>query len=136
MKSKIGISVGALGALAFFSTLFGGYTAVLLIVGYIILVEENEWLKRTAIKAVITMIMFSVLITVINLVPDLLQWISSLVYVFDGTFDYGKVASVIAVITKAIEICRTILMLMLGVKALDQGTIKVPFVDKFLNKHF
>ena len=74
MKSKLGLSVGALGALVFFAALFGGYVGVLLVAGYIVLVEDNEWLRRSAVKAVFTLVFFSVLITVINLIPDLLQW--------------------------------------------------------------
>ena len=136
MRSKIGISVGALGALVYFATLFGGYTAVLLIAGYIVIAEDNVWLKRAAVKAVVTTVAFSVLVTVINLVPNLLQWINLLVNVFEGSFNYEKVNSVIYLIVNAIEICKTVLMLILGVKALEQRTVSVPFVDKFLNKHF
>jgi hypothetical protein len=39
------------------------------------------------------------------------------------------------VITDAIDIVRTIVFLMLGVKALTVSTIKVPFVDNFINKY-
>ncbi len=136
MKSKLGLSVGALGALVFFAALFGGYVGVLLVAGYIVLVEDNEWLRRSAVKAVFTLVFFSVLITVINLIPDLLQWISSLVAVFKGTFDHATISSIINVITKAIEIIRTVLLLILGVKAFDQRTVVIPVVDKFINKNF
>lgn len=136
MKSKLGISVGLLGAGIYLAALFGGYVAVIVLAGYVLLVEENEWLKKSAVKAVALLMTISFAITLINLVPDLLSWISSLVSIFKGTFNYGVVSSVISLITKAIDIVRTCLFLMLGAKALNQGTVAIPFVDKIINKYF
>lgn len=136
MKTKLGISAGLLGAAVYFAALLGGYTPVILLAGYVLLFEDNEWLKKSAVKAVALMISIGFMINVIGLIPDLLSWISSLVSVFKGSFNYGIVSSIISVITKAIDIVRTCLFLILGVKALNQGSIAVPFVDKIINKHF
>lgn len=136
MKTKLGISAGLLGAAIYFAALLGGYTPVILLAGYVLLFEDNEWLKKSAVKAVALMISIGFMINVIGLIPDLLSWISSLVSVFKGSFNYGIVSSIISVITKAIDIVRTCLFLILGVKALNQGSIAVPFVDKIINKHF
>jgi hypothetical protein len=136
MKSKLGISVGLLGAAVYLAALFGGYVSVIVLAGYILLFEENEWLKKSAVKAVALMMSIAFAITLINLIPDLLSWISSLVSIFKGTFNYSVVSSVITLVTKAIDIVRTSIFLMLGAKALNQGTVAVPFVDKLINKHF
>ena len=136
MKSKLGISVGLLGAGIYLVALFGGYPAVIVLAGYVLLVEENEWLKKSAVKAVALLMTISFAITLINLVPDLLSWISSLVSIFKGTFNYGVVSSVISLITKAIDIVRTCLFLLLGAKALNHGTVAISFVDKIINKYF
>lgn len=45
-KTKLGISVGLLGAMLFFSCYFGGYTIAIIIAGYVLLFEENAWLKK------------------------------------------------------------------------------------------
>lgn len=136
MKTKIGISVGLLGAAVYFAALFGGYVPAIILAGYILLREDNEWLRKSAVKAVALMMLISFVITLIALIPDLLSWISSLVAVFKGTFNYGIVGSIVSLITKAIDIVRTCLFLMLGTKALNQGTVAVPFVDKIINKYF
>ena len=136
MKAKIGISVGLLGATVYFAALFGGYVPTIILTGYILLCEENEWLKKSAVKAVALMMSISFAIALISLIPDVFSWISSLVAIFKGTFNYGIVSLIISVITKAIDIARTCLFLMLGVKALNQGTVAVPFVDKIINKYF
>lgn len=136
MKTKVGISVGLFGAALYFTALFGGYVPVFLLAGYVLLVEENEWLRKTAVKAVALMIFISFVLTVIGLIPDLLSWINTVVYVFKGNFEYSVISNIINVFTKAIGILRTCLFLLLGVKALNQGTIAVPFVDQIVNKYF
>ena len=45
-KTKIGISVGVMGAVMYFASLFGGYIPMLLLAGYIFLKEENIWLQK------------------------------------------------------------------------------------------
>lgn len=136
MKTKVGISVGLFGAALYFTALFGGYVPVFLLAGYVLLVEENEWLRKTAVKAVALMIFISFVLTVIGLIPDLLSWINTVVYVFKGNFEYSVISNIINVFTKAIGILRTCLFLLLGLKALNQGTIAVPFVDQIVNKYF
>lgn len=136
MKTKLGVSVGLLGAMIYFAALFGGYTPVIVLAGYVLLFEGNEWLKKAAVKAVALLVSISFLLTVINLIPDLLLWISTIVSVFKGTFNYSIVTSIISIFTRLIDIIRTCLFLILGVKALNQGTIVVPVVDKLINKYY
>lgn len=50
-KTKLGITVGALGAITFFAGFFGGYLAAIVLAGYALLFEENAWLKRSVVKA-------------------------------------------------------------------------------------
>ena len=135
MKTKLGISVGLLGALLYFAALFGGYIPVILLAGYVLLAEENEWLKKTAVKAVVVLVSFSFLLALLNLIPDCLSWVNSLVSVFKGSFNYSIVSSIMNVLTKAINIIRTCLFLILGAKAFNQGTVAVPVADKIVNKH-
>lgn len=136
MKTKLGVSVGLLGAMVYFGALFGGYIPLILLAGYILLFEENEWLRRSAVKAAALMVSISLLLALIGLVPDLLSWIGSFVALFQGFFNYSTVTLVLSIITKAIDIVRTVLFLVLGVKALNQGSIDVPFVDAIINKYF
>jgi uncharacterized membrane protein len=134
-KTKAGISVGIAGAALYFAAYFGGYIPAILLGGYVLIAEQNDWLKRAAVKAVATLMCFSALYAVIGLLPDALGWISSLVSLFNGSFSYSIVTKILNVITDAIDIVRTVVFLMLGVKALTMSTIKVPFVDSFINKY-
>ena len=136
MRTKLGISVGLLGAATYLAAYFGGYVPAILLAGYVLLVEDNEWLRRTVVKAVALLISFAFLQALIGFIPSILSWIYTLVDIFDGKFEYETVTSIITLITKAIEIVKTCLFLILGAKALNQGTVTVPFVDGIVNKYF
>ena len=134
-KAKLGISVGIAAAAIYFIAYFGGYIPAILMAGYVLIAEENQWLKRSAVKAVATLACFSALFAVIGLLPDALSWIGSVAYLFNGNFSYGVISKILSVITGALDIAKTVIFLMLGFKALTLSNVKVPFVDNFLNKY-
>lgn len=57
-KTKLGLSVGLVGAALYFLGLFSFIPAFLL-AAYVLLMEENQWLKRAAVKMVAVLIGFS-----------------------------------------------------------------------------
>ena len=69
-KTKLGISVGTLCAAIYFTGIFGGYFTAVFLAGYVLLVENNEWLRKNAVKAIVLMIIFSIVTAIINLIPD------------------------------------------------------------------
>ena len=84
-KTKLGITVGALGAITFFAGFFGGYLAAIVLAGYALLFEENAWLKRSVVKAVVLMVFFSVTVSIFEAFRtclDPLKFILTLI--FDG----------------------------------------------------
>lgn len=134
-KTKLGISVGLLGAAIYFTGLFSGYLVAVLLTGYVLLFEENGWLKKNAVKAVALMAFFSLLTVGINLIPNVLGVISNLLGIFDVHFSYGVVNSIISVVIGIINLIERVLFILLGFKALNQGTIAVPVVDKLIGKY-
>lgn len=134
-KTKLRISVGLLGAVVYFSSLFSGYVASLLLAGYILLAEENEWLRKSAVKAVILMICFSVISTLIYLLPDAINFVSEVVSMFGGAFYISFISGLAGAAYSAMNIIEKLLFIGLGIKALNQGTIAVPVVDKLIEKY-
>lgn len=134
-KTKIGISVGMLGAAIYLTGLFSGYLVPVILTGYVLLFEENEWLKRSAVKAVSLMLLFSFITVLINLIPDAMGCISYVVSMFGGNFYIGFISNLVSAVTSVIDIIEKILFIGLGVKALNQSTIAVPVVDKLINKY-
>ena len=134
-KTRLGISVGLYGAAVYFTGLFSGYLVPIILTGYVLLWEENEWLKKNTVKAVALMVLFSALTTAFNLIPDLIAFIGNIAATFGGKFGINKLNQIITVIVSAIDILQKALFIGLGVKALNQGTISVPVVDKLINKY-
>ena len=135
MKTKLGVSVGLLGAAAYFLGLFSGNVVLALLVGYVLLFEENEWLRRTVVKAMVIGIFCSVLTTVIGFIPDIIGIINNAAMVFGKTVSISVVSKIITFILSVISFVRVVLMLILGFKALNQGTIRFGIVDKTIDKH-
>lgn len=134
-KTKLGISVGLLGAALFFVCFFGGCTAAVILAGYILLFEENAWLKRSAVKGVALMFGFMVLSALIALIPNFMTLIDNFASIFGGHFYINFVSGIINVINTVVSIIQKLLFIALGFKALHQGTIKVPVVDSLLDKY-
>lgn len=134
-KTKLGISVGLMGAAVYFTSLFSGYLVPVLLTGYVLLFEENEWLKKSAVKAVALMAFFSLLTVGINLIPNLMSFINSIVSMFGGNFYIGFLDNLIDAIVTALSIIEKLLFIGLGLTALNQGNISVPVVDKLINKY-
>lgn len=135
MKSKMGISVGLLGAALYFSGLFNGMLLILILAGYVLLVEDNEWLRRTSVKSVVLYVMFALLSSLIGLIPDAISFIGSFLGIFGGGLSIPFITSVVSFIDKGLALFKVILFIILGIKALNQGTIVIPVVDKFVNKY-
>lgn len=134
-KTKLGISVGLMGAILYFMGLFSGYVATVLLVGYVLLCEENMWLKKAAVKVLSVMVLFSFISAVVNLIPNAINLIDSIATVFGGHFYISIISKLVNVIVNALNILQKLLLLVLGVKALNQGTITVPVVDNLINKY-
>ena len=134
-KTKLGISVGLLGAAIYFMSLFSGYMVAVLLVGYVLLFEENEWLKKSAVKAIAVMVFFSLLTAVVNLIPNVISVIDYIVSMFGGNFYIAFVANLVNAVVAVLNIIQKLLLIGLGVKALNQGTIAVPVADNLINKY-
>ncbi len=135
-KTRLGISAALLGAVVCFSGLFSGYLLVFLLTAYILLMEENVWLKKTAVKTVAVLMVFSLLNAVLGLIPDLISVISSIFNIFNGSFSIRILSSIISAARSVLGFLETLLLLGLGFKALNQGTIKIPMIDKLVDKAF
>lgn len=134
-KSKLGISVGLLGATVYFVALFGGYLPTVLLTAYILLCEENIWLRKSAIKTTCILIVFSIVTTVIGLIPDFTGFISDVAAIFGKYFISLSIDTVATALTSLINIIKTVTLTLLGISALNQSSVKIPFIDGFLERY-
>ena len=106
-----------------------------ILAGYILLFEENAWLKKSAVKGVALLFGFALLSAVVHLIPDAIGLIDSIARVFDGYVHVEFISDIIRVIDNVLNIAEKILFIVLGFKALNQGTIKIPVIDSLVNKY-
>ena len=129
-KTKLGVSVAAFGAFIFMAAGVGGFVPAVLLAGYVLLMESNEWLRKTAVKALATLAVCNFIILLVGVVPDALGAfytitnvrIAFLTDLFNG-------------IVRILGILKDLAFLGLAFKALNQGTIKIPVVDGFVEKY-
>ena len=133
-KTKLGISVGLFGAGIYLIGLFSGLLAPVILAGYVLLFEENEWLKTCAVKAVAVLVLFSLIIAGINLIPDGLNFIEELIGIFGADVHLTAVERVFSAIVRAVMLVEKILVIGLGLKALNQGSISIPAIDQLIKK--
>lgn len=132
-RTRLGVSIGILGAFAYAAALFGGYVASIIVLGYIMLFEANQWLRRTAVKATATLAAFSLLSLFIGLIPDAFNWILSIVNVYGAGVYVPVVGNIFGVFTTLVSIIKDVVFALLILKSLKLQTITVPVVDNLIN---
>ena len=134
-KTRLGISVGLLGAAIYLVGLFGGYVAMVVLAGYTLLFESNGWLRRSAVKAVVLMVAFSALNAVLGLIPDCFSAIGEVVVLGGGEFQLVLLNHLFSALIQLVDVVKKVLFLVLGAKALRQSTVVIPTVDEFISSY-
>jgi len=134
-KTRLGISVGIFGAAIYLAALVGGYIPLILLAGYVLLFEENPWLKRSAVKAAVIMFSFSLLIALIGFIPDIIAFLNSLFVVFHGKLTVPVLTNIVNFVNIALSILEKVILIVLAIKALTQGELHIGFFDKLIGKH-
>lgn len=136
MKTRLGISVGMAAAAVYFMGLLSNYTVLVLAVGYILLVEPNPWLRKTAVKALVVCLAFSLISTVFGFLPTAVGILMDILSIFlvDLSALYA-VNNLFGIVQTIISVIRTVLLLVLGFMAFNQSTIPLGPIDNLIHKH-
>lgn len=135
MKTKLGISVAMMAAATYLLGLFTGNLALLLIVGYVLLCESDEWLKKSVVKALAISLAFSLVSAVIGFIPNAITIVDDLVNIFGGNFSIGFLTRIVNFIDTLLAVFEKLLMLGLAFMALSNKTIKLPVIDELIDKN-
>lgn len=133
-KTKLGISVGMFGALCYFAG-FMGWQALVIISGYVLLFESNEWLKKSAVKAAAIVVGFTVLLEIISAGGEIFSVLNQLSAWLKMELVLSDNYSIMTFVRNILYALRSILLLVLGSKAFKQGSVKVPVIDPVIEKH-
>ena len=136
-KTKLGISVGLLGALVFFAG-YSGLTVLALVGGYVLLKEENSTLKKYVVYAAALLIAFlaaSMCISAIETVFDFLNFNSWMTSVDGLSTVYRVILALFETLTDILYIAEILVFGFLALMALAGKEIKIAFLDKLVEKH-
>ena len=134
-KTKLGISVGLFGALLYAIGLWGGYFLTIAAVAYVLIREENAWLKQTAVKALVLTFLFPLISVAIGVIPDLVGLVQSVMNLFDEFFSMEIILEIETILRSILNIVEYVIFILLGIFALGKKTIRLPLVDAAIEKH-
>ncbi len=130
MKTKLGISVGFLAAMTYLAAM-AGITPLILVAGYIFLMEESDFLKKTAVKALVIFFGVAVCGFLINLFPTVANLALSFLHIFKVDISLpSTIINAFNWLNSVLGVARNVLLVLLAVLALREKTIKAPVIDK------
>jgi hypothetical protein len=165
-KSRLGISINLFAALLYFLGATGSIIVVMIAAGYVLLCEESQNLKKTAVKALILIIFLEILIMLITWVTQLsmniiqiLNGINSannmITYmentgrtIVTGTgssgntnnWIYNYLYHIFSFVPSGINyiarISGILIPVIFGFSAYRQKDIKIKWIDNIIDKHF
>ena len=117
-KTKLGITVGLLGSAMYFTGLFAGFLPAIVLAGYVLIYEQNVWLRRCAVKVVSLMVLFSLLGTLLKLIPDACNIVNNLIFTVSGGLGILSVTRIFTALASGIDVVEKI-----EISSLPQKTI-------------
>ena len=134
-KTKLGISVGLMGALLYAIGLWGGYFLIIAAVAYVLIREESAWLKQTAVKALALTFVFPLLYLAIGVIPDLVGLVGDVMNLFDEALDTEILDEIVTLLRDIVNIAEYVVFVLMGILALGKKTVRLPLVDNAVKKH-
>jgi len=135
MKTKLGISASMLATVTYLLGLFTGNLALLLIAGYVLLCETDEWLKKSVVKALLISLAFSLASALIGFIPNAITLVDDLFNIFGGNFSIAFLSRIVNFINTVLGVVEKLLMLGLAAMAASNKTIKLPVIDDIIDKN-
>lgn len=119
-----------LGAALCFLALFGGYAALVIAVGYILLCEQDDWVRKTAVKVFAICLCFSVCFVFTDILSELVGFLEGALGLLLHASRLSVVHGLIGTLEAAIRVIRDVLLLMMGFLAFRHASISLPVVDR------
>ena len=132
-KTKLGLSIPLFAAIAVLLAMFGGYTAAVLVVGYVLIFEADSSLKRTVVTALVVMLACSILNFLIGLIPGLVGLVQSFLSIFKIYFSMEFFYNVEAFFSNIISLGKSVILALLAVTAFIGKPVELPIVKKYID---
>lgn len=130
MKTKLGISAKVMGAVLYFTALFGGYIPLFIAAGYVLIREENTFLRKRAYKSVALLLFFSALSTILSSLNEILSIIGNLFDTFiEVPLNFDDI------LISIISLIKTVVFVIFGIMAFKQEDIRIPPIDDAIDNN-
>lgn len=133
LKTKLGISIALVGAAMYFLGAIS-FTPAVLLAGYVLIVEQNEWLKRQAAKMIGVVVVFGLLSIAVGWIDDVVYMLGIIVRWFSKDTYLSVPANLTTLCQYIITLAKEVFLLMMGFMALGMKNVKLGVVDKQLDK--
>ncbi len=132
-NTKLGLPAKLLACFAYLAAFFSGYVAFILLAGYVMIREQNDWLRYHTLKAGVLMVIFSIISALISLIPSLLSWVRELIDIFGNTFRVDFIYNGQTWLNTTLSILEKVVFLLLGYKVFKGQDLAISPVDKLVN---
>lgn len=133
LKTKLGISIALVGAAMHFLGAIS-FTPAVLLAGYVLIAEQNEWVKRQAAKMIGVVVLFGLLSIAVGWIDDVVGVLNIIVRWFNSDVYLSVPANLTNLIRYIISIVKEVLLLVMGFRALGMKNVKIGLIDKPLDK--
>lgn len=133
-KTRFGLSANAYAGLTFLAGIIDPLIT-LIMAGAVLLVEDNDWLKRMVLKAVTFVIIVGVSIFAVRMINTALDCINGLLYYVDATFETTKVKNFISLCAEILRVLEVIFLVLFAKKAFAGQYVKLPVGDGIVEKN-
>ncbi|MBQ7858035.1 MAG: hypothetical protein IJ351_05280 [Oscillospiraceae bacterium] len=134
-KSNLGLPVKIFAALTYLLALFGGYVPAILVTGYILLREDDNFLRRAAVKSMAVLVACSVLSILFNLLPDMVDMLRSMIMIFGGFFSTGFLDNMSAFFANTLSLAKSVVLVLLAVLAVFNKSIDIKPLSAWADKY-
>ena len=143
--TEIGITVAFLAALIYWSGLISNMPVItVLLAGYVLIREKEQWLRAVALKAVTIIVCFALLLGFINLLvyfkDVMVNIINMMLSTISSGSNYDQVTGeafrdILDILKYIILFIRDLFLILSGFMALKYKNMRIPVIDKMVNRH-
>lgn len=134
LKTKLGVSIALVGAAMYFLGAIS-FTPAILLAGFVLIMEQNDWVRRQAAKMIAVVVFFGALSIMVGWLDDICSILNIIVHWFDKTANYLYIpANLTSLCQYIITMVKEILLIVMGFMALNMKGIRIGIIDKLLDK--
>ena len=113
------------------------FVALIIVAGYILIFEKSAWIKKAAVKAVVIVAMCSLIPVVMGFGDNIFAVLNSIISWFTRNSFTGIFwpIGLETIINNAVGAIEKLLLVILTLFALKDKSIRIGFIDKFVDKH-